>query len=85
MGGERYSSYDDIPDEKKARMVRWIADLTMALISQQEGLTMGEAISLVEGAKRMILKLYPDKESTYELIYAPRFRRAIESRFGREI
>lgn len=76
--------YDELPDEVKARMVRWIADLTMAVIYQQEDLTMEEAISLVEKARRMILKLYPDKEFTYEIIYAPRFRRAIESRFSRD-
>jgi hypothetical protein len=34
--------------------------------------------SLVETVRERILTLFPDGEGTYELIYAPRFRRLID-------
>jgi hypothetical protein len=42
-----------------------------------------EAVGLSAGAKRAILSRFPTKGEVYELVYAPRFRRLIEARFGK--
>jgi len=44
----------------------------------QSNLTVDDAQGLVEGIRARILALFPDGEETYELIYAPRFRRLID-------
>ncbi|HYA90515.1 MAG TPA: hypothetical protein VEK32_03345 [Thermodesulfobacteriota bacterium] len=41
-----------------------------------------EAQELVENVKRAACGLFPGKEETFELIYRPRFLRAIRERFG---
>ena len=44
----------------------------------QSGMTRKDAESLVAVVRQRILHLFPDGEDTYELIYAPRFRRLID-------
>jgi hypothetical protein len=68
-------------EESKARRVRAIADLALAVIRQQPDLTPREAGELAEAARRGILGLFPDKERAYLMIYAPRFARAIAERW----
>ncbi len=67
-------------EEKKMKRLKFIVDLTQAIL-MQANLSIEEAIEIVNQTKRAILNLFPDKESTYELIYAPRFRRIIAERF----
>jgi hypothetical protein len=38
----------------------------------------GEAEVLIGAARSRILQLFPGREETYELLYAPRFRRVVE-------
>ena len=69
---------DDIADEaKRARKVTHIVDIAAALI-RQSGMSRGEAEMLVEHVREQILRLFPDGEQTYEVIYARRFRRLID-------
>jgi hypothetical protein len=35
----------------------------------------------MDQTKKAVLVLFPDKESVYDLIYLPRFRRVIHERF----
>jgi hypothetical protein len=44
----------------------------------QSGMTRKDAETLVVNVRERILHLFPDGEETYELIYAPRFRRLID-------
>lgn len=44
----------------------------------QAGMTRREAERLAATVRDRILGLFPDGEQTYELIYAPRFRRLID-------
>jgi hypothetical protein len=72
---------DDIDKEdKKIKTVKFIVDLTQAILMQSD-LTLTEATQLIEDTKRAVLRLFPDKEEVYELIYTPRFRRIIAERF----
>ena len=68
---------EQLADEsRRARKVRQLVDIATALI-MQSNLTVDDAESLVEGVRDRILALFPDGGDTYELIYAPRFRRLI--------
>jgi len=43
----------------------------------QGHLSLSEAEALVAAARHGVLKLFPDKEPTYDLILAPRFARLV--------
>jgi hypothetical protein len=67
-------------EEQKMRRLKFIVDLTEAVLMQSE-LTLQESWNLVDQTKKAALALFPDKESVYKLIYLPRFRRIIDERF----
>jgi hypothetical protein len=48
---------------------------------QQADLTLREAFEIIKNTRQAALNLFPDKESAFDLIYAPRFRRIIRERF----
>lgn len=77
---------EQLADEsRRVRKVRQLVDIATALI-MQSNLTVDDAQGLVEGIRARILALFPDGEETYELIYAPRFRRLIhEYALGRQL
>lgn len=70
-------------EDRKIRYLRFLVDLSIFSI-QQDDLLFEEALERVEEAKRAACSLFPGKEEVFELIYRPRFKRAIEERFGRE-
>jgi hypothetical protein len=81
-------------ERRRARRVKVIVDLTSAVIMQGR-MPRSEAERLVDAARTMILRLFPGRENTYDLIYATRFRRllseftqpdtdTLERRFPRE-
>lgn len=69
---------EQLADEAlRARKVRHIVDLSTSLI-MQSGMSRSDAENLVSQVRDRILNLFPDGEETYELIYAPRFRRLMD-------
>ena len=73
----------EIQEERhRLRYVRTLVDLTASLI-QQGGLDRAEAERLVEAARGQILRLFPGKEETFELIYRSRFARLIDEFAGK--
>jgi hypothetical protein len=64
-------------EARRVRQLRVLVDLTSSVLVQGR-LTRGEAEELVAAARRGALELFPDKESTFELILAPRFARLID-------
>ena len=68
-------------ENRRIRFLRFLVDLSIQSI-QEKDLSLEEAFGLVEEAKRAALNLFPGKELAFELIYRPRFQRAIEARFG---
>jgi hypothetical protein len=64
-------------ERRRARHVRMIADFTCAVIMQSR-MVRSEAEGLVLAARTRILELFPGREDTYELLYAPRFRRILD-------
>jgi hypothetical protein len=75
MNGE--PTPEQLADEtRRARKVRQLVDIATALI-MQSNMTVRDAQALVDNVRGRILALFPDGAGTYELIYAPRFRRLI--------
>ena len=66
----------------RSRRAQRIADLTCALLAQTPGLTLGEAVGMMAGARRAVLSLFPDGQGTFDLLYRPRFMRILVERFG---
>jgi hypothetical protein len=68
-------------ENRKIRYLRFLVDFSILSI-QQDDLFLREAQEIVENVKRAACSLFPGKEETFELIYRPRFNRAIQERFG---
>jgi hypothetical protein len=66
---------------RRLRRLRMVVDLATNVIMQGR-LSRREAEELVAAARSGILGLFPDKESTYELILAPRFARLLDEFVG---
>lgn len=73
---------DSVEDEeRKIRRLRRMVDFSLALIAQSD-LSQLQAQKLVQVVKEKALALFPGKEETFDLIYAPRFRRLIVEKYG---
>jgi hypothetical protein len=68
--------YDAAEEDRRARQLRVIVDLTSSVIVQG-GISLAEAEALVAATRRRALALFPGKEDTFDLILAPRFARLI--------
>lgn len=66
-----------IKDEnRRMRLLRVSTDLVVqVLMSGQAGLD--ESLDLIEAARKLALELFPGKDDVFDLIYLPRFRRAL--------
>ena len=72
-------SVEELRDEqRRLRYVQFIVDLTTNVIMQSE-MTRREAEGLVASAREKILLLFPGREETYEILYARRFARLVET------
>jgi hypothetical protein len=73
----------EIDDEnRKVRRLRFIVDFALQFIRTQQ-ISHDDAMAVVEGVKKHALKLFPDKEDAFDLIYAPRFKRVLNEKFKR--
>ncbi len=86
--GQCYNKYmrhanDDLinEEEHKIRWLRWIVDLTEAVLMQSD-LALHESLTLMSHTRRAALCLFPDKAFVYDLIYTPRFQRILNERFA---
>jgi hypothetical protein len=67
-------------ENRRLRYLRLLVDL--ALMEIRAGrLSKPQAEKIVENIRSQALKLFPGKELAFELIYRPRFRRAITETF----
>ena len=70
---------DELRDEqRRLRRVRFIVDFTTSVLMQSR-MTRAEGEALVEAARERILELFPGREETYEILYARRFARLLDS------
>lgn len=68
-------------EDKRVRELQRTVDLALFYISVAP-MTREQAENLVSLVRSKALRLFPDKEHTYDLIYQPRFTRALRERFG---
>lgn len=63
-------------EQRKLNRLRFVVDYTAAML-QSGQLSIFEKLQLTRATRSFVLKLFPDKEETYDLIYKPRFDRLI--------
>lgn len=74
-------SQDEIREEnRKVRRLQVVVGLVMNVIRQSD-LPIEEALELVADTRQFALRLFPDKEFTYDLIYQPRFQRLLSEKY----
>jgi len=81
--GGKGGNMDDVQEEdKKIRRLRFMVDFSLEYIRTQR-LSHDQAIMVVERVKRFTLELFPGKETAFDIIYAPRFKRLLNEKFQR--
>ena len=73
---------DHAEEERRVRLLRTTVDLLLRIIAVRPCLTRVGARQMLDEARGLALRLFPDKGEAFDLIYAPRFERAIRERFG---
>ena len=78
---EREPKENEIEEEnRRIRILRLLVDFALAYLAQSK-LSLEEAQAVVEGVKKQSLRLFPDKEETFDLIYLPRFQRLFRDKY----
>ena len=67
-------------EERDLRRLCRAMDVAAVLLRTVD-LTLEEAQDVIEHAKRTALRLFPDKEQTFDLIYGARFRRILVEKY----
>jgi len=62
-----------LEENRKVRRLQVVVNLVMNLLRQSD-LPVEEAAALVAQTRQFALRLFPDKEQTYDLIYQSRFK-----------
>jgi hypothetical protein len=63
-------------ENRRIRLLGFSADLLVYTLMTAR-VSLAEAESMIQGVRTLALKLFPDKGEVFDLIYAPRFRRAL--------
>ena len=81
------NSHEEEPDKgeieeenRRIRTLRMLVDFSLTYLAQTK-LSLDEAQAVVQGVKKQALRLFPDKEETFDLIYLPRFRRLLRDKY----
>ena len=70
-------THDAVQEEnRRIRLLRMVSDLLVQVLMSGR-VSLSEADSLIKGTRKFAMKLFPGKEPQFDLIYLPRFRRAI--------
>ena len=67
-------------ENRKVRRLQIVVSLVMNTIRQSD-IPIEEAAQLVASTRQFALRMFPDKELTYDLIYQPRFRRLLSEKY----
>jgi hypothetical protein len=63
-------------ENRRIRMLRISSDLLIQVIMTRR-LPFSEVDGMIRGVKELAMKLFPGKEDVFDLVYLPRFRRAM--------
>ena len=69
-------------ERKKVRRLQWMMSMVMSTISQNDCMPVEEASELIASARKAALRMFPGKESTYDLLYRPRFQRLMQGKYN---
>ncbi len=69
-----------LEENRKVRRLQMVVDLVINVLRQSD-VSVEEASELVAATREFALRLFPDKELTYDLIYQPRFQRLLTEKF----
>ena len=79
--GEKQPERKEIEEEeRRIKTLRFLVDFSLAYLAQTK-LSLEEAQAVVAGVKKQALRLFPEKEGTFDLIYLPRFRRLLRDKY----
>jgi len=67
-------------ENRRLRYLRFLVDLALGEI-RAGTFSLAEAEQVVENVRSQALQLFPGKETAFEVIYRPRFHRAITETF----
>ena len=70
-------------EQRKLRRLQILMSMTLSVLRQDPDLTLTKAHVIIANCKAAALAMFPNKESVFDLIYAPRLQRALEVRFRR--
>ncbi|HLE60679.1 MAG TPA: hypothetical protein VI700_04005 [Thermoanaerobaculaceae bacterium] len=68
-------------EEQRLRRLRLLVDVTAQVLAEDQSLTFCEALRLIEAARSASMRLFPDKEQTFDLVIRPRLERIVHERF----
>jgi hypothetical protein len=68
-------------ENKMIRRLRFLVDLTFAVIAQDDDMTLESGWEHVLALKGAAVAMFPGKEETFDLVYLPRFSRLLAERF----
>ncbi len=63
-------------ENRRIRLIRIASDLLVYVLMTRP-MSPHEAEKMINGVRKLALKLFPGKEHVFDLIYLPRFRRAL--------
>jgi hypothetical protein len=69
-----------LEESRKVRRLQRVVELAMNIIRQTD-MPVEEAAEIVAATRRYALRLFPDQEQTYDLIYQPRFQRLLAEKY----
>ena len=91
VGDQCYSGFMDSAGERerlieeerrKIRRLQLLVDLTANLLYQDGTLSLQQARAIVRGTEKAVLRMFPDKQFTFDLVLLPRFSRILRERWG---
>ncbi len=68
-------------EEQRLRRLRLLVDVTAQVLAEDANLTFCEALRLIDAARTASMRLFPDKEQTFDLVIRPRLERIVLERF----
>jgi hypothetical protein len=73
---------DQLREEaQRLRRLRLLVDVTAQMLAEDTLLTFCEGLRLIEAARTAALRLFPDKQETFDLVIRPRLERIVSERF----
>ena len=67
-------------ESRKIRRLRAMVTLVASLLRQTD-MPLVEAVRLVQAVRAQALQLFPGREQTYDILYAPRFARLLREKY----